>query len=154
MVHRGDEREVFQMLLKYKPEEGNAGYETSPMVLHHAIQVIMARLFDDTHHELEIVRPVSCPCGWRGPKGNWDRHTTNARHQRWRASDEERKFQLNLADARRRIVARREPGIVYIDELHSTPETRIATYEAVAAAEAAGDRVVFTTASGAMSWFG
>jgi len=154
MVHRGDERDVFQMLLKYKPEEGNAGYETSPMVLHHAIQVIMARIFDDTHHELEVVRPVSCPCGWRGPKGNWDRHTTNARHERWRAAEEERKFQMNLADARQRIVARREPGIVYIDELHSTPETRIATYEAVAAAEAAGDRVVFTTASGAMSWFG
>jgi hypothetical protein len=83
LVPRGDERELFQQLMNYTPREGNAGYETSPMVLHHAIQVIMARLFDDTHFELEIVRPVSCPCGWRGPKGNWDRHMTNARHQRW-----------------------------------------------------------------------
>ena len=74
LVERGEEKEIFDMLVNYKPEEGNAGYETSPMVLHHAIQVIMARLFDDTHHELEIVRPVSCQCGWRGAQGNWDPH--------------------------------------------------------------------------------
>ena len=83
LVDRGEEQEVFQLLVNYKPEPGNAGYETSPMVLHHAIQVIMVRLFDDTYHELEVVRPVSCQCGWRGAQGNWDRHTSNARHQRW-----------------------------------------------------------------------
>ena len=53
------------------------------MILHHAIQVIMDRLFEDTIYELDIVRPVSCQCGWRGAQGNWDRHISNARHQRW-----------------------------------------------------------------------
>ena len=153
LVHRGAERDVFQQLLNYKPVEGNAGYETSPMVLHHAIQIIMARIFDDTHYELETVRPVSCPCGWRGPQGNWDRHIANARHQRWSNAEIERHSAIELADARRRVVARREPGIVYIDELHSTPETRLATAEAVATAEAAGERVVFISAVGERSWF-
>jgi hypothetical protein len=83
MLHRGQERDIFQKLLKYKPEEGNIGYETSPMVLHHALQMIMARVFEDTHYELEIVRPVTCQCGWRGAQGNWDRHISNMRHQRW-----------------------------------------------------------------------
>ena len=153
MLHRGQEHDVFHQLLHYKPEMGNAGYETSPMILHHAIQVIMARVFDDTHHELDIVRPVSCPCGWRGAHGNWERHVSNMRHQRWADSELERVSVAALADARKRVVAHREPGIVYIDELHSTPETRRATEEAVAAAEAAGDRVVFTNALGQRSWF-
>jgi hypothetical protein len=152
LVHRGDEREIFQTLLGYKPEEGSAGYGTSPMVLHHAIQIIMTRLFDDTFHELEVVRPVSCQCGWRGPQGNWDKHTSNMRHQRWANAERERKSVEDLEDARRRVVARRESGIVYIDEMHSTPETRIATAEAIAAAEAIGDRVIFTNAYGQMSW--
>jgi hypothetical protein len=152
LVHRGDEHEIFQLLLNYKPEEGNAGYETSPMVLHHAIQIVMERLFNDTFHELEIVRPVSCQCGWRGPQGNWDKHTSNMRHQRWVAAERERKSAKDLEDARRRVVARRESGIVYLDEMHSTPETRIATAEAIAAAEANGDRVVVMTASGEMRW--
>ena len=153
MVHRGEERDVFQMLLNYKPEAGNAGYETSPMVLHHAIQVIMARLFDDTQHELETVRPVRCQCGWRGTHGNWDKHISNMRHQRWANQEIEHRSIMDLANARQRVVARRDPGIVYIDELHSTPETQLATREAIAAAEAAGDRVVFTSASGVQSWF-
>lgn len=153
LVHRGQEKEVFDMLINYKPEEGNAGYETSPMVLHHAIQVIMARLFDDTHNELEIVRPVSCMCGWRGAQGNWDRHVTNVRHQRWANAEIERKSQKRLAEAREIIIARREPGIVYLNELHSTPESKIATIEAINAAETAGDRVIFMCADGTMSWF-
>jgi len=154
LVHRGQEKEAFDMLINYKPEEGNAGYETSPMVLHHALQVIMARIFDDTHHELEIVRPVSCQCGWRGAQGNWDRHITNARHQRWVNAETERKSQKRLAEAREIIIARREPGIVYLNELHSTPESKIATVEAIHAAEMAGDRVIFMCADGTMSWFG
>ncbi len=89
LVERGDEREVFRLLTNYKPEEGNAGYETSPMVLHHAIQVIMERVFDDTINELDTVRPVSCQCGWRGAQGNWDRHISNARHQRWFTTTQE-----------------------------------------------------------------
>lgn len=83
LVRRGRERDVFHALMNYKPIEGNAGYETSPMILHHAIHVIMDRLFEDTIYELDIVRPVSCQCGWRGAQGNWDRHISNARHQRW-----------------------------------------------------------------------
>ena len=153
LVHRGEEQEIFQLLLTYKPEEGNAGYETSPMVLHHAIQVIMARLFDDTFHELEVVRPVSCQCGWRGAQANWDRHIANMRHQRWEIAERERKSALRLTKARENVIARREPGIVYINELHSTPESRIATEEAIHAAEAAGNRVMFIRANGNMSWF-
>lgn len=100
LVDRGDEREVFRLLMNYKPQEGNAGYETNPTVLHHAIQIIMERLFDDTIHELDIVRPVSCQCGWRGPQGNWDRHISNARHQRWVAVKEEnRKEAVRMAIA-------------------------------------------------------
>ena len=153
LVHRGEEREVFQLLVNYKPEEGNAGYETSLMVLHHAIQVIMTRLFDDTFNELEVVRPVSCQCGWRGAQGNWDRHVTNARHLRWVNAERERKFEKRLTKAREIVIARREPGIVYINELHSTPESRIAIEEAVHAAETAGERVIFMTAHDEMSWF-
>ena len=153
LVHRGEEQEIFQLLLTYKPEEGNAGYETSPMVLHHAIQVIMARLFDDTFHELEVVRPVSCQCGWRGSHGNWDRHIANMRHQRWEIVERERKSALRLTKARENVIARREPGIVYINELHSTPESHIAMEEAIHAAEAAGNRVMFIRANGNMSWF-
>ena len=153
LVHRGEEREIFQLLMNYKPEEGNAGYETSPMVLHHAIQVIMSRLFDDTFHELEVVRPVSCQCGWRGAQGNWDRHISNARHQRWVNKQRQENFEGALAKAREIIIARREQGLVYINELHATPAARVATEEAVAAAEAAGDRVVFMNADGRLSWF-
>ena len=153
LAERGEEQEIFQLLMDYKPEEGNAGYESSPMVLHHALQVIMRRLFDDTFRELEIVRPVSCQCGWRGPQGNWDRHTTNARHQRWVNAQRQHRFEKSLEDARKRIVARREEGIVYIDELHETPEVKIAREEAICAAEAAGQRVIFMGASGRLSWF-
>jgi hypothetical protein len=153
LAERGEEQEIFQLLMDYKPEEGNAGYESSPMVLHHALQVIMRRLFDDTFRELELVRPVSCQCGWRGTQGNWDRHTTNTRHQRWVNAQRQHRFEKSLEDARKRIVARREEGIVYIDELHETPEVKIARDEAIFAAEADGQRVIFVGASGRLSWF-
>lgn len=153
LVDRGEEQEVFQLLVNYKPEPGNAGYETSPMVLHHAIQVIMRRMFDDTYRELEVVRPVSCQCGWRGVQGNWDRHISNPRHQRWVVAERHRKFERALKYARQHIVARREDGIVYIDEMHETPEVKIAREEVIAEAESAGQRVVFVGASGSLSWF-
>ena len=153
LVDRGEEQEVFQLLVNYKPEPGNAGYETSPMVLHHAIQVIMVRLFDDTYHELEVVRPVSCQCGWRGAQGNWDRHTSNARNQRWVVMERQIQFQRALTAARQQIVARREEGIVYIDEMHETPAVKIAREEVIAEAEAAGHRVVSVGATGMLSWF-
>ena len=83
IVSRGQEHIVFEKIVNYAPEEGNAGYDLSPLLLHHALQIIMIRLFNDTYHELQIVRPVSCKCGWRGTQGNWDRHIQNQRHQRW-----------------------------------------------------------------------
>jgi hypothetical protein len=55
--------------------------------------------------------------------------------------------------AREIIIARRENGIVYINELHATPAVRVATEEAVNAAELAGERVVFMGADGNLSWF-
>lgn len=75
------------------------------------------------------------------------------RHQRWEILERERKSVLRLTKARENVIARREPGIVYINELHSTPETRIATEEAIHAAEAAGNRVMFVRIDGEMSWF-
>lgn len=150
LVARGEEKELFDALVNYKPVEGNAGYETSPMVLHHAIQLIMSRLFDDTYHELEIVRPVSCQCGWRGAQGNWDRHTSNTRHIRWVLA------QRRMIDARQSVIARRESGIVYINSLPrqlSNEEAEIATKDAINAAELAGERVVFVDTNGTMSWF-
>ena len=134
-------------------EDSSIYTDTNHNLVHHAIQVIMARLFDDTHNELEVVRPVSCQCGWRGAQGNWDRHITNVRHQRWVNTRREEKSQKRLAEAREIIVARREPGIVYLNELHSTPESRIATVEAIHTAESSGDRVIFMCADGTMSWF-
>ena len=153
LIHRGEEKEIFNKLIHYKPQEGNAGYETSPMILHHAIQVIMDRIFHDTYYELEIVRPVSCQCGWRGAQGNWDRHISNMRHQRWVNAELERTAQKRLDEARQMIVARREKGIVYLNELHFTPESKIATVEAIEEAEASGDRVVFISADGTLNSF-
>ena len=89
MVSRGEEDDVFDLVVNYKPQEGNAGYDASPIMLHCALRMITLRLFKDTHNELETVRPVSCQCGWRGAQGNWDRHIRNARHQRWVAAREE-----------------------------------------------------------------
>jgi hypothetical protein len=89
MVSRGEEDDVFDLVLNYNPQEGNAGYHASPNMLHCAIRMITLRMFKDTYNELETVRPVSCQCGWRGAQGNWDRHVRNARHQRWVAAREE-----------------------------------------------------------------
>ena len=177
MVSRGDEDVVFDLVVNYKPEEGNAGYEVSPQLLHHAIQVIMARLFKDTHHELEIVRPVSCQCGWRGAQGNWDRHIRNARHQRWVvASEENRKaairaaaaalendeeyqvsqtYQMLMAPEAEAVsspsalasASASDSNVVYIYEEHWTPESQTRTDAIIAAAETAGKRVVFIAAT-------
>jgi hypothetical protein len=113
----------------------------------------MERLFDDTMDELDIVRPVSCQCGWRGAQGNWDRHISNVRHQRWVNNQHQQKFECALAQARDIVIARRDNGIVYINELHATPASRVAIEEAVNAAEVAGERVVFMTTDGRLSWF-
>jgi hypothetical protein len=62
-------------------------------------------------------------------------------------------FESSLARVREIIIARREEGIVYINELHETPEVKIVREEAVAAAELAGERVIFIGATGRLSWF-
>ncbi len=49
-----------------------------------------------------------------------------------------------------RVVARREPGIVYINELHDTLENRRATSAVIAAANAAGEIVILIAANGDM----
>lgn len=168
MVSRGEEDDVFELVLNYKPEEGNAGYESSPMILHHALQMIMSRLFRDTLHELDIVRPVSCPCGWRGVQGNWDRHMQNARHQRWNTERQSNRLAAIMAasasvavasvvdtmvtevEAKAAAAAAAEADavvessdVVYIDEEHWTPESQRRREELIAAAVAAGKRIVY-----------
>jgi len=106
IVHCGEESGLFRLLLNYKPQEGNAGYETSPLVFHHAIYIIMNRLFYDMISELEFLRPVRCQCGWRGPQGKFDKHTSNSRHLRWVVAERERKSAKDLEDERRQVVAR------------------------------------------------
>lgn len=174
LVHRGREQETFQALMDYKPNEGNAGYERSPMVLHHAIQVIMERLFNDTYHELEIVRPVSCQCGWRGPHGNWDRHIRNMRHQRWVNAENDKRevenvsrdamflFQNELEKAREVVSqlfvkSRRENGILYLkqDDIQNSRAFKQAVEDFISAwMQLSGERVVFVSSqSDELSWF-
>jgi hypothetical protein len=184
MVSRGEEEVVFDLVVNYKPEEGNAGYDASPLTLHCALQMITLRLFKDTHHELETVRPVSCQCGWRGAQGNWDRHIRNERHQRWVAREENRKAAVRAAaaslaaaaaamaealalendedyqvsrmyqafmDASDTTVAttvassdtESDPDVIYIDEERLTPDSQRGREELIAAAVAAGKRVVY-----------
>jgi len=106
LVHCGEELETFRLLLNYKPQEGNVGYETSPLVLHHALHIIMNRLFNDAINEVEFLRPVRCQCGWRGPLGKLDKHKSNSRHLRWVVAERERKSAKDLEDERRQVVAR------------------------------------------------
>jgi len=184
MVSRGEEEVVFDLVVNYKPEEGNAGYDASPLTLHCALQMITLRLFKDTHHELELVRPVSCQCGWRGAQGNWDRHIRNERHQRWVAREDNRKAAVRAAaaslaaaaaaaaealalendedyqvsrmyrafmDASDTTVAttvassdtESDPDVIYIDEERLTPDSQRGREELIAAAVAAGKRVVY-----------
>ena len=181
MVSRGEEDDVFDLVLNYKPQEGNAGYHATPNMLHCALRMITLRMFKDTYNELETVRPVSCQCGWRGAQGNWDRHVRNARHQRWVAAREENRKTAILAAAEQKrgvwmevtsvidtvvnmVVSEAEPaiaaaaaapalatadsGVVYIDEEHWTPDSQRRREELIAAAVAAGKRIVYITATG------
>ena len=191
MVSRGEEDDVFDLVLNYKPQEGNAGYHATPNMLHCALRMITLRMFKDTYNELETVRPVSCQCGWRGAQGNWDRHVRNARHQRWVAAREEnrraavraasaslaaaaaaealalendedyqvsRMYQafMTASDTTDRTevtdataaVATAESGVIYVDEEHWTPDSQRRREELIAAAVAAGKRIVYITATG------
>jgi hypothetical protein len=193
MVSRGEEEVVFDLVVNYKPEEGNAGYDASPLTLHCALQMITLRLFKDTHHELETVRPVSCQCGWRGAQGNWDRHIRNERHQRWVAREENRKAAVRAAAASLAAAAAAEaealalendedyqvsrmyqafmdasdttvattvassdtesdPDVIYIDEERLTPDSQRGREELIAAAVAAGKRVVYIHHTTTTQW--
>jgi hypothetical protein len=167
LVHRGQEQETFQALLNYKPQEGNAGYETSPMVLHHAIQLIMERIFNDTYHELEIVRPVSCECGWRGAHGNWDRHIRNMRHQRWVTAECLKRFhsvssvfvnpEFSNELVQLFVKSRRENGFIYIkqEDIRDSREFKQALEEIISECrDSLGEHVVFVSSTEhTTSWF-
>jgi hypothetical protein len=179
MVSRGEEDDVFDLVLNYKPQQGHAGYDASPNMLHCALRMITLRIFKDTYNELETVRPVSCQCGWRGAQGNWDRHVRNARHQRWVAAREENRraaaaaealalendedYQVSrmyraFMDATVATVATvaasgtDSDDVVYIDEEHWTPESQRRREELIAAAVAAGKRIVYIHHAAAAQW--
>jgi hypothetical protein len=182
MVSRGEEDDVFDLVLNYKPQQGHAGYDASPNMLHCALRMITLRLFKDTYNELETVRPVSCQCGWRGAQGNWDRHVRNARHQRWVAAREENRraaaaaealalendedYQVSrmyraFMDATDTTVATvatvaasgtDSNDVVYIDEEHWTPESQRRREELIAAAVAAGKRIVYIHHTTTSQW--
>lgn len=123
MVSRGDEDDVFDLVVNYKPQEGNAGYDASPLMLHYALRMITLRIFKDTHNELETVRPVSCQCGWRGAQGNWDRHIRNVRHQRWVAREENRRAAVRAAAASLAAAAAAEAAALEKDEDYQVSRT-------------------------------
>jgi hypothetical protein len=182
MVSRGEEDDVFDLVLNYKPQQGHAGYHASPNMLHCALRMITLRIFKDTYNELETVRPVSCQCGWRGAQGNWDRHVRNARHQRWVAAREENRraaaaaealalendedYQVSrmyraFMDATDTTVATvatvaasgtDSDDVVYIDEEHWTPESQRRREELIAAAVAAGKRIVYIHHTTTTQW--
>ena len=179
MVSRGEEDDVFDLVLNYKPQQGHAGYDASPNMLHCALRMITLRIFKDTYNELETVRPVSCQCGWRGAQGNWDRHVRNARHQRWVAAREENRraaaaaealalendedYQVSrmyraFMDATDTTVATvaasgtDSDDVVYIDEEHWTPESQRRREELIAAAVAAGKRIVYIHHTTTTQW--
>jgi hypothetical protein len=179
MVSRGEEDDVFDLVLNYKPQQGHAGYDASPNMLHCALRMITLRIFKDTYNELETVRPVSCQCGWRGAQGNWDRHVRNARHQRWVAAREENRRAAAAADALAlendedyqvsrmyrafmdatdtTVAAAGASGtesddVVYIDEEHWTPDSQRRREELIAAAVAAGKRIVYIHHTTTTQW--
>ena len=144
MVSRGEEDDVFDLLLNYKPQEGNAGYDASPIMLHCALRMITLRMFKDTYNELETVRPVSCQCGWRGAQGNWDRHVRNARHQRWVAAREEnRRAAVRAASASLAAAAAAEALALENDEDYQVSRM----YQAFMTASDTTDRTEVTDAT-------
>ena len=137
MVSRGEEDEIFDLIVNYKPQEGNAGYDASPIMLHCALRMITLRIFKDTYNELELVRPVSCQCGWRGSQGNWDRHVRNARHQRWVAAREEnRRAAVRAASASLAAAAAAEALALENDEDYQVSRMYQAFMTATEATEA------------------
>ena len=83
LVEPGEEVDLINQIIAYRPTEGRPGFGVEPIILHHAIQLIYSRIMSDMLEELDHIRQATCRCGWRGTQGNWERHTRNRRHIRW-----------------------------------------------------------------------
>lgn len=89
LVEPGEEVDLINQIIAYRPTEGHPGFGVEPVILHHAIQLIYSRIMSDMLEELDNIRQATCRCGWRGTQGNWERHTRNRRHIRWVEQQEE-----------------------------------------------------------------
>jgi hypothetical protein len=89
LVEQGEEVDLINQIIGYRPTEGHPGFGVEPVILHHAIQLIYSRIMSDMLEELDNIRQATCKCGWRGTQGNWERHTRNRRHIRWVEQQEE-----------------------------------------------------------------
>ena len=89
LVEPGEEVDLINQIIAYRPTEGHPGFGVEPVILHHAIQLIYSRIMSDMLEELDNIRQATCRCGWRGTQGNWERHTRNRRHLRWIEQQEE-----------------------------------------------------------------
>ena len=89
LVEPGEEVDLINQIIAYRPTEGHPGFGVEPVILHHAIQLIYSRIMSDMLEELDNIRQATCRCGWRGTQGNWERHTRNRRHLRWVEQQEE-----------------------------------------------------------------
>lgn len=84
VVDSGEETAFLNQVINYRPTENDETLITAnPHLMYHAQRFIYCRLFNDMNDELENLRPAVCRCGWRGTRGNWDRHTNNRRHKIW-----------------------------------------------------------------------
>lgn len=99
LVEPGEEFLFITQIQQYQPTEGQPGYGVNPVIMHHAIQVIYEHVMSQMIDELEIIRPASCECGWRGKQGNWDRHTKNKRHLTWVAEEEKKMKEAETAES-------------------------------------------------------
>jgi hypothetical protein len=99
LVEPGEEFLFITQIQQYQPTEGQPGYGVNPIIMHHAIQVIYEHVMSQMIDELEIIRPASCECGWRGKQGNWDRHTKNKRHLNWVAQEEMKMKESETAES-------------------------------------------------------
>lgn len=83
LVDSGDETAFLNEVINYHPSDGDAGFGTNSHLMYHAQRFIYCRLYNDMIDELDRLRPAVCECGWRGTKGNLQRHTKNRRHKTW-----------------------------------------------------------------------
>jgi hypothetical protein len=97
LVDQGEEADLINQIIGYRPTEGQPGFGLDPVILHHAIQLIYSRIMSDMLEELDNIRQAACKCGWRGTQGNWERHTRNRRHLRWIEQEDARESSSSTA---------------------------------------------------------